>query len=76
MNTVANAFLWRRRLDRLNITNLGLMQQRDGKDISFDGTFADHDMCAVGKSRQFCFQLVYGYLMGHLLRELTELTNT
>ena len=53
------------------------MQRRDGNGITFDGTLADCDVCAVGKSHQLAhpkkaenadikvpFQLVYADLMG------------
>ena len=53
------------------------MQRRDGNRITFDGTIADCDVCAVGKSHQLAhpkkaenadikapFQLVYADLMG------------
>ena len=77
MNAVANAELWHRRLGHLNKRTLDFMQRRDGNGITFDGTLADCDVCAVGKSHQLAhpkkaenadikapFQLVYADLMG------------
>ena len=52
MNAVANAELWHRRLGHLNKRTLDFMQRRDGNGITFDGTLADCDVCAVGKSHQ------------------------
>ena len=76
MNAVANAELWHRRLGHLNKRTLDFMQRRDGNGITFDGTLADCDVCAVGKSHQLAhpkkaenadikapFQLVYADLM-------------
>lgn len=47
------------------------MQRRDGNGITFDGTLADCDVCAVGESHLWAhpdikasFQLVYGDLLG------------
>ena len=77
MNAVANAELWHRRLGHLNKRTLDFMQRRDSNGITFDGTLADCDVCAVGKSHQLAhpkkaenadikapFQLVYADLMG------------
>ena len=54
-----------------------LIQRRDDNEITFDGTLADCDVCAVGKNHQLThpqkaknadikapFQLVHGDLMG------------
>ena len=77
MKVVSNAQLWHRRLGHLNRRILELMQRRDGNNITFDGTIADCDVCAVGKGQQLAhpkkaqhagitrpFQLSYGGLMG------------
>ena len=77
MNAVANAELWHRRLGHQNKRTLDFMQRRDGNGITFDGTLADCDVCAVWKSHQLAhpkkaenadikapFQLVYADLMG------------
>ena len=77
MNAVSNARLWHRRLGHLNRRILELMQWHDGNGITFDGTIADCDVCAVGKGQQLAhpkkdqhagitrpFQPYYGDLMG------------
>ena len=51
MNAVSNAQLWRRRLDHLNRRSLELMQRNDRNGITFDGTIADCNVCAVGKGQ-------------------------
>ena len=50
MNAVANARLWHRRLSHLNIMTPEFMQRCDDNGITFNGTLADCDVCAVGKS--------------------------
>lgn len=52
MNAVANAQLWQRRLGHLNERALEFMQQWDGNGVTFNGTLADGDICAVEKSHQ------------------------
>ena len=52
LNAVANAQLWHRRLGHLSKRALELMQRRDGHGITFDGSLADCDVCAMGKGRQ------------------------
>ena len=77
MNAVSNAQLWHRRLGHLNRRILELMKRHDGNGITFDGTIADCDVCAVENSQQLAhpkkaqhagitrpFQLCYGHLMG------------
>ena len=77
MNGMYNAQLWHRRLGHLNRRSLELMQRHDGNSITFDGTIADYDVCAVGEDQQLAhpksaqhtdiprpFQLCYGDLMG------------
>ena len=77
MNAVANAYVWHRRLDCLNKRTLALVNQTNDNGMAFDGSIADCDVCAVGKSRHLTrpkkanhaainapFQLVYGDLMG------------
>ena len=49
MNAVSSAQLWHRWLGHLNRRSLQLMQRHDGNGITFDGTIADCDVCAVGK---------------------------
>ena len=49
MNAVSNAQLWHRWPGHLNRRSLDLMQWHDGHSITFDGTIADCDVCAVGK---------------------------
>ena len=77
MNAVCNTQLWHRQLGRLNRRRLELMQLHDGNGITFDGTIANCDVCAVGKGQQLAhpkkaqhagitrpFQFCYGDLMG------------
>ena len=77
MNVVSKAQVWHRRLGHLNRRSLELMQRHGGNVITFDGTIADCDVCAVGKGQQLAhpkkaqhagitrpFQLCYGDLMG------------
>ena len=77
MNAVSNAQLWHRRLGHLNRRSLELMQRHDGNCVTFDGTIANCDVCAVGKGQQLAhpkktqhagitrpFQLCYGDFMG------------
>ena len=77
MNAVSNAQLWHQRLGHLNRRSLELMQRHNGNGITFEGTIADCDVCAVGKDQQLAhpkkgqhggitrpFQLCYGDLMG------------
>ena len=52
MNVVSNAQLWHRWLGHLNRRSLEVMQRRGGNGITFDGTIADCDVCAVGKGQQ------------------------
>ena len=52
MDAVSNAQPWHRRLGHLNRRSLELMQGHDGNSITFDGTIADCDVCAVGKGQQ------------------------
>ena len=76
MNAVSKAQVWHRRLGHLNKRSLELMQWHGGNGITFDGTIADCDVCAVGKGQQLAhpkkaqhagitrpFQLCYGDLM-------------
>ena len=76
MNAVSNAQLWHRWLGHLNRRSVELVQRHDGKGITFDGTIADCDVCAVRKGQQLAhskkaqhvgitrpFQLYYGDLM-------------
>ena len=76
MNAVSNAQLWHRRLGHFNRRSLEPMQRHDGSGITFDGTIADYDVCAVRKDLQLAhpkkaehagitrpFQLCYGDLM-------------
>ena len=85
MNVVPNAQLRHRRLGRLNRRSLELMQQHDGNGITFDGTTADCDVCAVWKGQQLArpkkgqhagiirpFQLCYGDLIGPFTPEAYE----
>ena len=51
MNAVSNAQLWHRLLGHLNRRSLELMQRHDGNGITFDGTIADCNVCAVGKGQ-------------------------
>ena len=76
MNTVVDAQLWHRRVGYLDNRILDFMQRRDDNGITFDGTLADSDVCAVGKSQRLAqskkkvknadikvpFQLVHGDL--------------
>ena len=77
MNTVTNAQVWHRRLGHLNRRSLELINRKSCNGVEFDVSFADCDVCAVGKSHQLAhpkkanhaainapFQLVYGDLMG------------
>ena len=77
MNAVSNAQLWHRRLGHFNRRSLELTQRDDGNGITFDGTIADYDVCAVKKGQHLAhpkkaqhagitrpFQLYYGDLMG------------
>ena len=77
MYAVFNAKLWHRRLGHLSRRSLELMQRHDGKGITFDGTIADCDVCALGKGQQLAhpkkdqhasitrpFHLCYCDLMG------------
>ena len=52
MNAMSNAQLWHRWMDHLNKRSLEVMQRHDGNGITFDGTIADCDVCAVGKDQQ------------------------
>ena len=77
MNAVSNDQLWHRLLGHLNIRSLELMHRHDDRNgITFDGTIADCDVCAVGKGQQLAhpkkaqhahitrpFQLCYDDLM-------------
>ena len=78
MNAVSNAHLWHRRLDHLKRKSLELMQWHNGNGITFDGTIADCNVCAVGKGQQLAhpkkaqhagitrsFQLFYCDLVGY-----------
>ena len=79
MNAASNDQLWHRRLGHLNRRSLKLMQRYDGNGITFDGTIADCDVCAVGKGQQLAHpkkgqhagitQLCYGDLMGPFTSE-------
>ena len=77
MNAASNVQLWLWQLGHLNRRSLELMQRHDGNGITFHGTIADCDVCAVGKGQQLAhpkkaqhigitrpFQLCYGDLMG------------
>ena len=77
MNAVSNAQFWHRRLGYLNRRSLERTKRHHGNGITFDGTTADCDVCAVGKGQQLAhpkkdqhagitrsFQLCYGDLMG------------
>ena len=79
MNAVTNAQVWHRRLGHLNKRSLEIMDRKNGKGVAFDGSIANGDVCAVGKSHQLAhpqkanhvainalFQLVYGDFMGSL----------
>ena len=83
MNAVTNAQVWHQRLGHLDTRSLGLMNRNNGNGVAFDGSIADCDVCAVGKSHQLAhpkkvnhaannapFQLVYGDLMGPSNRRL------
>ena len=65
------------------------MQRHDGNGITFDGTIADCDVCAVGKGQQLArskkaqhagitrpFRLCYGDLMGPFTPEAYGVSNT
>ena len=52
INTVDNAQLWYRRLGHLNKMTLEFMKRRACNSITFDGTSADCDVCALEKSYQ------------------------
>ena len=52
MQTTADATLWHRRLGHLNRKSLDILKKCDNNGVSFDGTAADCDVCAVGKSHQ------------------------
>ena len=82
MTVLGKAQLWHRRLGHLIRRSLELMQRHDGNGITFDGTIADCDVCAVGKGQQLAhpkkaqhagitqpFQLWYGDLMGPFIPE-------
>ena len=82
MNVMSNAQLWHRRLVHLNRRSLELVQRHDANGVTFDGTIADCDVCAVGKGQQLAhpkkpqhagitrpFQLCYGDLMGPFTHE-------
>ena len=77
MNAVSNAQLGPRRLVHLNRRSLELIQRHDGNGVTFDGTIADCNVCAVEKDQQLAhpkkaqlagitrpLQLCYGNLMG------------
>ena len=85
VNAVSNAQLWHRRLGHPNKRSLELMQRHDGNGVTFDGTIADCDVCALGKGQQLAhpmkaqhagitrpFQLCYGDLMGPFTPEAYE----
>ena len=89
MNAASNARLWHRRLGHLNRRSLELMQRHDGNGITFDGTIADCDVCAVGKGQQLAHpkkaqhagftrpsQLCYGDLIGFFTPRPTGVSNT
>ena len=81
MQTTADATLWHRRLGHLNRKSLNVLKKCDNNGVSFDGTVADCDVCAVGKSQQLAhpktadhkvkhpFQLVFADLMGPITPE-------
>ena len=52
MTAVSNAQLWHRRLGHLIRRSLEHTLRYDGNGITFDGTIADCDVCAVGKGQQ------------------------
>ena len=77
MNAVTNAQVWHRWLSHINKRSLELVNRKNGNGVAFDGSIADCDVCAVGKSHQLAhpkkanhaainapFQLGYGDLIG------------
>ena len=50
MNAVINAQVWHRRLGHVNKRSLELTNRKSGIGVAFDGSIADCDICAVGKS--------------------------
>ena len=77
VNALVNAQIWYRPVGHLTKRSLERMSRKKGKRVAFDGSFADCNVCAVGKSHQLAnpkkakhatinepFHLVYGDLMG------------
>ena len=74
--------MWNQRLGHLNNHSRELMNRKNGNGVSFDGSIADNDVCALGKSHQLAHskkakhdtisatsQLVYRDLVDLVIKE-------